>query len=128
MTILILARSWYAVLGAGALALTAGHVSGAMSGSRFDPPLVLAGLLLGVVAIGAAAWVSSPGLLRRAVSWAGIVGATLPFLWLTWVGLTSALSAIGYAVVPDVIALAAAARMSAARLQEGKIKVPPGAG
>jgi hypothetical protein len=107
----------YTVLGAGTLLLTAGRISGALTGgSRFDPPVVAGGLALGLLASGAAAWVVSADRLRAGVAWAGIGAGAATFLVAFWIGATTAsMDAVFFAGVPTVIALAAAARMAWAR-------------
>jgi hypothetical protein len=117
---LSLARVWYAVVGAGALLLTGGEIIGDFNpGSVVDVPNLAAGLAVGLLAIGAAAWVLARGPLRAAVAWIGIVAGVAPFAWLFWIAATTARDAILLAGVPAVLALTAAVRMVLARL-EGK--------
>jgi len=110
-----LARAWYAVLGLGALILTAGHVSGAFQGSRFDAPLVAGGLALGLLAIGASVWVGVAGP-RAVVVWAGIAAGVLAFLILFGIAAqTPSADVLLLAGIPTALALAAGARMAFAQ-------------
>ena len=115
-----LARGWYAVVATGALVMTAGHINGATAGSRFDPPIVAIGLTVGILAGAAAFWVESTDGRAAAVTWLGILAGIAPFAYLVWVGATSAQSAIWYAIVPAIVALAAAGLMVRARLAAGR--------
>lgn len=113
---LTLARAWYAFIGAVLLLLTAGHVWGAVEGSRFDPPIVAGGLAVGVLAILASAWVLSTRSIRSVVAWLGILALVGPFAVVFWITLTTASGdAIALAAVPFALALAAAGRMAIAR-------------
>jgi hypothetical protein len=115
---LTLARDWYLVIGGGALLLTGGEIIGDFSpGSVVDLPNLAAGLAVGVLTIGAAAWVLARGLLRVAVAWIGIAAGVAPFVQLFWIAATTARDAIWLAGVPTVLALAAAVRMVLARLE-----------
>jgi hypothetical protein len=114
---LALARGFYLLAGLGALAMTGSHVLGAFQGSRFDPPIVTLGLLVGLLTLAAAAWVVRGSGLRAIAAWLGIVAGLAVFGVLLWIVATTAASAIPYAAVPTLIALAAAARMAAARLR-----------
>lgn len=114
---LTLARIWYLVIGGGALLLTGGEIVGDFSpGSVVDLPNLAAGLAVGVLAIGAAAWVLARGPLEAAVAWIGIAAGMAPFVWLFWIAATTARDAIWLAGVPTVLAVAAAIRMVFARL------------
>ncbi|MEP7082853.1 MAG: hypothetical protein ABI841_07770 [Chloroflexota bacterium] len=117
MDTLRLARGWYGVLGLGTLLLTGGHVvEGVRGGSRLDIPIVALGILLGLLALSAAAWVVTPDRTRGVIAWAGILGGAVAFLYAFWLAATTAaMDAVLFAGVPTVIALAAAARMAWAR-------------
>ena len=117
-----LARSWYVIVGAGALLLSAGHTLGAMTaGSRSDAPLVAAGVMIGSLSLAAAAWVVARGGARAALAWLGIAAALAPFAVASWIALTSAsLDAQVAVAVPTLIALTAAMRMATARSKLGK--------
>ena len=108
-------RAWYAVIGLAAGVMTFGHVSGAMAGSTFDPPVVAAGIVIAVLTIAAAAWVHAPGGARALVVWLGIVAGLGPFAWGLTVAVTSARDAIVLAGIPSLIALGAAWTMARAR-------------
>ena len=112
-----LARSWYVTVGAGALLLSAAHTFGAMTASsRFDAPLVVAGVSIGALALAAAAWVVSQGTARAALAWLGIAAALAPLAVAFWIALTSAsLDAQVAVAIPALIGLIAALRMAAAR-------------
>ena len=115
---LTLARIWYLVIGAGALLLTGGEITGDFSpGSVVDLPNLAAGLAVGVLGIGAAAWVQARSPFRAAIAWIGIAAGVAPFAWLFWIAATTARDAIWLAGVPTVLALAAAVRMVVARLE-----------
>jgi hypothetical protein len=114
---LFLARAWYAVIGAGAVLLTGGEIVGDFNpGSVVDVPNLAAGLAVGLLAIGAAAWVLASSPFRAAVAWVGIAAGIAPFAWLLWIAVTTAHDAIALAGVPAALALAAAVRMVFARL------------
>jgi len=111
-----LARAWYAVIGLVALVMTTGHVSGAMSGSRFDPPIVAIGLGVGALTLAAAAWVGSPDRTKAMVAWLGIIAGLGPFAWGLTVAVTTAQDAIALAGIPSLVALGAAWAMAGTRL------------
>lgn len=115
MTVLVLARAWYAVVGLGSLVMTGGHVTAVITGSRLDPVMALVGMAVGVLSVLAAAWVSSVNARRAAISRAGIIAGALPFVVLVWIAITTAQDAIALAVVPAIIALAAAAILARTR-------------
>ena len=115
MLSLALARGWYAILGAGGVLATAGSIAGALSGSMFEWYLAVAGIGIGLLAIGAAAWVEARNGLRAIVAWLGIVALGAVFLLpLTW-RLGSLRDTLLYAVLPAAVGLLAAARMAWAR-------------
>jgi hypothetical protein len=117
-TTLALARCWYLILGGGALFLTANHALGALDGSRFDAPLVMAGIAVGVLAVAAAAWVVSSGMPRAIAAWLGVLAGFAPLAVAFWLAATTAgTDAQVLAAVPTVLGLLAAARMALARLQ-----------
>ena len=119
---LTLARSWYALLGGGALAITASEIVGDLSpGSVVDVPNLAAGLVVGVLMLAAAGWVGDRGGLRTSLAWVGIVAGVLPFAWLLWVALnTGAPDAIALAAVPTALAVLAASRMGVARARASR--------
>jgi hypothetical protein len=117
-TTLAVARSWYLILGGGTLFLTANHAVAVLDGSRFDAPLVLAGIAVGLLAVAAAAWVVSSGMPRAVVACVGIVAGPAPLAVAFWLTVTTARGdAQMLAAVPTVLGLLAAARMALARLQ-----------
>lgn len=119
---LIAARAWYAVIGVAALLVTAGEMSGDFTpGAVVDVPNLAAGLAVGLLAIGAAAWVEGRGPLQAAVTWLGIAAGFAPFAWLFWIALnTTSLDAILLAAVPTAVAGVAALRMVLGRARPGK--------
>ena len=115
---LTLARGWYLVIGAGSLLITGGEIIGDFGpGSVVDVPNLAAGLAVGMLAIGTAAWVQAGSPVRAAVAWIGIAAGVAPFSWLFWIAATTARDAIWMAGVPTVLALATAVRMVLARLE-----------
>ena len=66
-----LARAVVGVIGAGALVMA---ISGLTSGNSLTDPVFPAGLALGALAVGATAWVVTPGLLPAIVTWLGLLG------------------------------------------------------
>jgi hypothetical protein len=114
-----LARAWYGVLGAGALILTSGEILDDFNpGSVVDVPNLAAGIAVGVLMLAAAAWVVSPGRVRAAVAWVGIVAGVAPFAVLLWITVnTASADAIALAAVPTVLAMLAGIRMTVARLR-----------
>ena len=125
MLSLALARGWYALLGALAVLATLGGVAGTLSGSRFEWYLGVAGIGVGLLALGAALWVNARSRGRAIVAWLGIVALGCAFLVpLTW-GLGSVRDTILYAVVPTAIGWLAAARMTWARARTPVGAEPP---
>lgn len=114
-TSLRLARSWYAVVGIGALVLTAGHLMGALQGSALDPPIVAAGLAIGVTATAAAAWVGLTGS-RAVMVWIGIAAGVIAFLVVfALAARTPTIDVLLLAGIPTALAMAAAARLGLAQ-------------
>jgi hypothetical protein len=112
---LALARGWYAILGAGGVLATAGSIAGTLSGSMFEWYLAVAGIGIGLLAIGAAAWVEARSRVRAFVASLGIIALSAVFLWpLTW-RLGSPRDTVLYAALPAAVGLLAAARMAWAR-------------
>lgn len=120
-TSLNLARSWYAVLGGGALFITGSEIWADLNpGSVVDLPNLVAGIAVGTLMLAAAAWVIAAGRIRSAFAWVGIVAGVAPFAWLSWVAVSTARDAIGLAAVPTVIAVLAAIRMATARWRRSR--------
>lgn len=70
-TSLNLARAVVGIIGAGALVMA---ISTLMSGASLSDPVFPAGLAMGAFAVGAAAWVVTPGTLPAIVTWLGLLG------------------------------------------------------
>lgn len=112
-----MSRAWYLFVGGAALLATAGHVSGAMGGgSRFDGPLVVAGVAIGALSLAAGAWVLSPRHWRGALAWSGIAAGFVPLAVGSWIAVTSAaMDAQVLVGVPTLVGLVAMVRMAMAR-------------
>jgi hypothetical protein len=88
-TWITVSRAVVGVIGAGALLMAGGNLL--TGGGSITDPVMPGGVLLGLVAIGAAAWTTAPSTFRAAVVWLGVlgIGATLAILAAASVRLSS---------------------------------------
>lgn len=116
-TTLGLARGVFTIIGAGALLMSIG---GLTSGESLSDPVFPAGLALGALSLGAAAWVESPGLARAVVTWLGLLAALVGVVVFgSMVVRTPALDTFALFAVPALIVVLAAFRLAAARVRAG---------
>jgi hypothetical protein len=114
---LTLSRALLGLIGAGALVMA---ISGLTSGESLTDPVFPGGLALGVLSLGAVAWVEAPGVARAAVTWLGLaaVVATIAIFGFMAAG-TPSPDVIALFAIPSVIVLAVVGRMVAARMAAG---------
>jgi hypothetical protein len=113
---LTFARALAAMLGIASLVLSVQILLERRQYEQPFDPVVVAGVLLGLLLLAAAAFVLSPSSMARLLAWIGIgaivvAGAVLPF-----VAVTSAQDAIVLSLVPLALALALAAILARGRL------------
>lgn len=103
-----LSRAWFGLIGVSALALCVGHLLEATRGSRFDPPMLVYGLILGIASIfvAIATPIASSRRVQRTVVGCAIIGCS-PFGWLAVIVAMGAQSAAAYAVFPIAFAVIA---------------------
>ena len=113
-----ISRALVGVLGAVAVLVAAGNlVSG--GGSIADPAMP-GGLVMGLLALGAATWTTSSVPLRAVVVWLGVSGilAVLAVLWLN-VGDVQTRDLLVYVGIPTAVALSATAGIAVGRWRSG---------
>ena len=113
-------RAIVMVIGAGALLIAGGNLL--TGGGSISDPVMPGGVLLGVVAIGAAAWTEEPSALRAAVVWLGVIGiaATLAILWIN-VGDMQTRDLLVYVGIPTLVVVAAALGVAVGRARAGAL-------
>lgn len=112
-----LARATVGVIGLGALLMAGGNLT---SGASLTDPVFPAGLAMGILAVGAAAWVETPGALPALVTWLGLLALVVALGVLgTFVVRTPSPDAIALFAVPAVLVLAAVVRLAVARRRTG---------
>lgn len=120
-----LSRAVYALAGAGALLMALG---GLTSGASLSDPVFPAGIALGVVALGAAAWADAPERWRATVTWLGVLGVLVAvgvFAWFVFGDPDIGADVYPYFLVPAAIALAATAGLARGRLAAGALGAVP---
>ena len=111
---LTLARALFALVGAGILAMA---ISNLASGQSLSDPVFPAGIALGVVMLGAAAWVQAAGRAQALVVWLGLVGVAITLV--VGAGLvlrTPSPDVLALAAVPTLIMVAGGVRLAMARV------------
>lgn len=109
-----LARALVGVIGAGALVMA---ISGLTSGNSLTDPVFPAGLVLGVLAVGATAWVVTPGLLPAIVTWLGLLGlGVMVVVFGTMAFHTPSPDVLALFAIPAALVVLAMVRMALARL------------
>ena len=109
-----LARALVGIIGAGALIMA---ISGLSSGNSLTDPVFPAGLALGVLAVGATAWVVTPGLLPAIVTWLGLLGlGVMVVAFWTMAFQTPSPDVLALFAIPAALVVLAMVRMALARL------------
>jgi hypothetical protein len=113
-------RAVVGVIGAGALVLAGGNLL--TGGGSITDPVMPGGVGLGLVAVGAAAWTMSPGIVRAAVVWLGVlgIGVTLAILWVN-VGDMQTRDLLIYVGIPTVLVLLATLGVAVGRARAGAL-------
>jgi hypothetical protein len=110
-----LSRAIFAIVGGGALAMAVGGLTG---GASLTDPVFPAGLALGVLSLGAAAWVRGSAPWQAIVTWLGI-GAVLAgvaaFGWFIFTDPDLGVDVYPYFIVPAAILVAASIGMALGR-------------
>lgn len=115
-----LARATVGVVGAGALLMAIGTLSG---GASLADPVFPAGLVMGALAVGAAAWVETPGTLPAMVTWLGLLGLLVGLaVFGSMVVRTPSPDVVALFAVPAAIILAAVIRLAVARRSIGGVR------
>ena len=119
-TLVTLARAIIAVIGAVAFLLAAGNLL--TGGGSISDPVMPGGIALGLVAIGAALWITAPGRFQAVVVWLGVLGivATAALFWAN-AGDMQTRDLLVYIGIPTAIVLAAAAVVAVARARSGPL-------
>lgn len=110
-----LSRAVFSVVGAGALLMSIG---GLTSGESLADPVFPAGLALGILSLGAAAFVTAPERWRAIVTWLGIAAVLLGVGAIGWIVFSDEnLGTDVYVLflVPAALLVAAAVGMAAGR-------------
>ena len=121
MTFLVrISRSIVMVIGVAALLLAGGNL--ATGGGSLTDPAMPGGVLLGLLAIGAAAWTTEANVLRAGVVWLGIIGivAALVIAWAN-LGDMQTRDLLLYVGIPTAIVLVAAIGVAVARTRAGAL-------
>jgi len=115
-----LARAIVAVLGAASLLLAAGNL--VTGGGSISDPVMPGGIVLGLVALGAAFWTTAPGRFQAVVVWLGVLGIVVSAA-LFWVnaGDMQTRDLIVYIGIPTATVLAATALVAVARARSGAL-------
>ena len=119
-TLTTIARAIIAVLGGAALLLAGGNLL--TGGGSITDPVMPGGLVLGLLALGAAVWTTSPGRLQAVVVWLGVIGIAVAAT-LMWVnaGQMETRDLIVYIGIPTALVLVAAALVAVARTRSGAL-------
>lgn len=115
-----LSRAIVAVIGAGALLMAGGNLL--TGGGSITDPVMPGGVILGLVAIGAAVWTEEPSALRAAVVWLGVIGiaATLLIVWAN-VGDMQTRDLLVYVGIPTLVVVVAALGVAVGRARAGAL-------
>lgn len=115
-----ISRAIVMVIGVGSLLLAGGNLL--TGGASIADPVMPGGVVLGLLAIGAAAWTTDPNTLRAAVVWlgaAGIAGA-LAIGWVN-VGDMQTRDLLVYVGIPTAIVLLAGLGVAVGRVRAGAL-------
>ena len=115
-----LSRAIVMVIGAGSLLLAGGNLL--TGGASIADPVMPGGLILGLLAIGAAAWTMDTSTMRAAVVWLGVAGIACA-LAIGWVntGDMQTRDLLVYVGVPTAIILLAALGVAVGRARAGAL-------
>jgi hypothetical protein len=117
----ILGRGVFFIVGAGALVMALGGVTG---GESITDPVFPAGLALGILAIAAAALTSADAGWQAVLVWLGIaavVGGVAVFAGIILLDPDIGTNVYGPVLVPSVLILAAAADVALGRMRAGAL-------
>lgn len=119
-------RAVVMVIGVVALLLAGGNL--ATGGGSLTDPVMPGGVLLGLLAIGAAAWTTDRNALRAVVVWLGVIGivAGVVMLWAN-TGDMATRDLYVYIGIPAAIVLVAAAGVAVGRVRAGALGARPAA-
>jgi hypothetical protein len=119
-TWITVSRAVVGVIGGGALLMAGGNLL--TGGGSITDPVMPGGVVLGLVAIGAAAWTTAPSIFRAAVVWLGVlgIGATLAILWVS-VGDMQTRDLLIYVGIPTVLVLLATLGIAVGRARAGAL-------
>lgn len=119
-------RAVVMVIGVVALLLAGGNL--ATGGGSLTDPVMPGGVLLGLLAVGAAAWTTDRNALRAVVVWLGVIGivAGVVILWAN-TGDMATRDLYVYIGIPAAIVLVAAAGVAVGRVRAGALGARPAA-
>jgi hypothetical protein len=116
-----LGRAVFLVLGAGALVISIGGLTG---GGSITDPVFPAGLALGVLAIAGGAWTLADASWQAAIVWLGVavvVGGVVVFAGMVFLDPDIGSNVYAPVLVPSVLILAAAAGVALGRMRAGAL-------
>jgi hypothetical protein len=113
-----LSRSLVGVIGIGALLAAGGNLL--TGGGSITDPVMPGGVVLGLAAIGAAAWTDAPEALRAGVVWLGVIGVAVA-LAIVWsnVGDMQIRDLLVYVGIPTLVVGAAVLGVAIGRFRAG---------
>ncbi|HEX7224407.1 MAG TPA: hypothetical protein VF367_02350 [Candidatus Limnocylindria bacterium] len=111
-------RTIVLVIGVIALLLAGGNLL--TGGGSLTDPVMPGGVILGLLALGAAAWTRDPNALRAAVVWLGVIGivGAVAIMWVN-TGEMATRDLFVYVGIPAAIVLLAAAGIAVGRVRAG---------
>ena len=119
-TLITISRSIVAVVGVAALLLAGGNL--ATGGAPITDPVMPLGLLLGLLAVGAAAWTGAPERWRAVVVWLGVAAIILASAgFASSLGDAAIRDVLVYFGIPAAIVLLATLVIGAARWRAGPL-------
>ena len=118
--LITISRSIVAVVGVAALLLAGGNL--ATGGASITDPVMPLGLLLGLLAVGAAAWTTAPERWRALIVWLGVVAIVVAFAgFAISLGDAAIRDVLIYFGIPAGIVLIATLAIAAARWRAGPL-------
>ena len=117
-TVTTIARATIAVLGGASLLLAGGNLM--TGGGSISDPVMPGGIVLGLLAIGAAIWTTAPGRLQALVVWVGLLAIviTAAVFWAN-LGDMQTRDLLVYVGIPTALVLVAGALVAIARTRSG---------
>jgi len=117
-TVTTIARAIIAVLGGASLLLAGGNLM--TGGGSISDPVMPGGIVLGLLAIGAAIWTTAPGRLQALVVWVGLLAIviTAAVFWSN-LGDMQTRDLLVYVGIPTALVLVAGALVAIARTRSG---------